>query len=926
MAPTRINRFRIKAFLFFVTLLLCDFSGQSARAQFVHHVPEDHRNSRCMTDVSHMEMRAQLTFAGVSGENRRDLGLQQYVNHAAGGRGNPAFATIEKIIEMAGQSIPQDPDIHHIEHATNILQYLAFEAMAALLIEQNGEIPGQSMQFNGVHIRPHTEVIEQLRAALVTLSEGDKLVPKHSAEQPFVDYLDALRSYYNTARAVDLYLGIENAYSFYGLDDGPLLSLPEKRVLMKRMNEDLHLLYDQGIKKQVSFAEGSITIRADEMEAGNRPLKAYLALGYASLAIQYEREPEQERSSEYLSEAILRASHLTQSAERDLYWAHQTGNGEPYWAEGPYYFDFVLKDAVAFWHVVRELNTQPLPEDPFHSSWFLNPVLWLAGLSTPDGSLPPLDDGNKRPVQSARMLRWTPDYGDGYTGSLFATIHQKQELYLSEDLPEDQYYLVEAAIPRMKSAAAELPPLKDSDGMQLVIRRTDAENGSHYLLLNGQRGQATDAGEGHEQPDQLQLIYFSDHQSYLVDPGYDRGYTRTNSSWNGYLHTNTMQYNAADIRHTAGFVTTQNEGGLQSPYVSVSDIRKVSVHHPADLVYDQPSPETEVLKGSVQLEFERPESSIANYQRTVIAVAGEHPYVIDINDIEAITGRKDFVMRYHGNSDRTLTENGWFSWATTSGTDARADRHLFLHTSPLAGNYRIEEAVTEIQESVSRTAGGYKVPWPIVRKSFISTEESPRFVTAGFLSIRKEAPAAEPLLYRTESGLHYLWFPLDSERVDILVYAMEPVAQPRLVEFDSGPAKNLRFEMKAGEGAAFARLQKSEEGWTQLKEFTAYLKLLTEAEQEPVGEHRFLLAYPNPASDFVTLHYQIPESAEVLMELYDSIGRRVTTILDETQTAGAHETTWSTSGLATGIYMVRLTSTLPDGQAWFTTRKITVIQ
>src|SRR5690625_5501748 len=85
--------------------------------------------------------------------------------------------------------------------------------------------------------------------------------------------------------------------------------------------------------------------------------------------------------------------------------------------------------------------------------------------------------------------------------------------------------------------------------------------------------------------------------------------------------------------------------------------------------------------------------------------------------------------------------------------------------------------------------------------------------------------------------------------------------------------------MKGGEGAAFARLQKSDKGWTQLKEFTAYLKLLTEAEQEPVGEHRFLLAYPNPAGDFVTFQYRIPESAEVLMELYDSIGRKIATIL-----------------------------------------------
>src|SRR5690625_7478744 len=110
-------------------------------------------------------------------------------------------------------------------------------------------------------------------------------------------------------------------------------------------------------------------------------------------------------------------------------------------------------------------------------------------------------------------------------------------------------------------------------------------------------------------------------------------------------------------------------------------------------------------------------------------------------------------MRYHGNSDRTITENGWFSWATTSGTDARADRHLFLHTSHLVGNYRIEEALTEIQESENRTAGSDKVPYPTVRESMVSTEESHIFVTAGIMRIRKEATASEPLIYRRESGL-----------------------------------------------------------------------------------------------------------------------------------------------------------------------------
>src|SRR5690625_4095378 len=190
MAPITFSRSLPNVFHFVIFLLLCLFFGQTVRAQFIYHLPEDHPNTRFMADAPHIDMTPRLTFAGFSGENSRALGLRQFLSQAANDRDSPAFATLEKIIEKAGQAMPEDPDIHQIEQATNILQYLAFETLAALLMEQNGEIPGQSMIFNGVHIRPHTELIKQLRRALVSLSEVDKLVTMLTEVQHVFDYLD----------------------------------------------------------------------------------------------------------------------------------------------------------------------------------------------------------------------------------------------------------------------------------------------------------------------------------------------------------------------------------------------------------------------------------------------------------------------------------------------------------------------------------------------------------------------------------------------------------------------------------------------------------------------------------------------------------------------------------------------------------------
>ncbi|MCH2451437.1 MAG: hypothetical protein MK198_15030 [Gracilimonas sp.] len=56
---------------------------------------------------------------------------------------------------------------------------------------------------------------------------------------------------------------------------------------------------------------------------------------------------------------------------------------------------------------------------------------------------------------------------------------------------------------------------------QIIHRYNDSSGRLHYLFLNGEHGTAISRGEGHEQPDQLQLLYYIDNTSYLMDTGYD---------------------------------------------------------------------------------------------------------------------------------------------------------------------------------------------------------------------------------------------------------------------------------------------------------------------------------------------------------------------------------------------------------------------
>ncbi len=70
---------------------------------------------------------------------------------------------------------------------------------------------------------------------------------------------------------------------------------------------------------------------------------------------------------------------------------------------------------------------------------------------------------------------------------------------------------------------------------------------------------------------------------------------------------------------------------------------------------------------------------------------------------------------------------------------------------------------------------------------------------------------------------------------------------------------------------------------------------------------RFTLdqAYPNPFRDRTTIRYSLPRPVEVTLEVFDLLGRRVATLVDEQQAPGRYEVLW-TPDVASGLYLYRL--------------------
>jgi len=75
-----------------------------------------------------------------------------------------------------------------------------------------------------------------------------------------------------------------------------------------------------------------------------------------------------------------------------------------------------------------------------------------------------------------------------------------------------------------------------------------------------------------------------------------------------------------------------------------------------------------------------------------------------------------------------------------------------------------------------------------------------------------------------------------------------------------------------------------------------------EVPQEPLR----LQSYPNPFNEATTLTYELPAAGPVTLAVYDVLGREVARLVEGLRPAGSHRAPLEGSGLAPGLYLVRL--------------------
>lgn len=64
--------------------------------------------------------------------------------------------------------------------------------------------------------------------------------------------------------------------------------------------------------------------------------------------------------------------------------------------------------------------------------------------------------------------------------------------------------------------------------------------------------------------------------------------------------------------------------------------------------------------------------------------------------------------------------------------------------------------------------------------------------------------------------------------------------------------------------------------------------------------------YPNPFNPTTKIQYSIPNSSNVVLKIYDVLGKEVATLVDEYKSARSYEVEFYADGIASGVYFYKL--------------------
>ena len=137
-----------------------------------------------------------------------------------------------------------------------------------------------------------------------------------------------------------------------------------------------------------------------------------------------------------------------------------------------------------------------------------------------------------------------------------------------------------------------------------------------------------------------------------------------------------------------------------------------------------------------------------------------------------------------------------------------------------------------------------------------------------------------------------------------------------------------------GRYGSFGALEWYDQPLGEAHKYTALMQYLTTGDvvtavaEHKAQPHRFSLHqnYPNPFNPETTIRFELPHSADVRLTVYNLLGQRIVTLLDEHREEGIHHFMWNGTDrtgriVPSGMYFYRL-----ETPNWTETNKLLIIR
>jgi hypothetical protein len=300
-----------------------------------------------------------------------------------------------------------------------------------------------------------------------------------------------------------------------------------------------------------------------------------------------------------------------------------------------------------------------------------------------------------------------------------------------------------------------------------------------------------------------------------------------------------------------------------------------------------------------------------------------HPYGVNASDALAI------LNRFVGNSS-TFTSGDWATEYDGYGT---ANSSFDVNGAVNALGDVLVLAYGDVNGSynVSSLSNGNKTNINLFAQGQLEVEESARinipfhtqdYLSAGAVSLVVNFPydvfevesitladhvAASNLRYTIENGKIRLgWFnlePLQLEAGEELFSIQAKVHEDLTAAYNWTPTITFGDESDLGDELGNTITD------VNLTVPTIVLPIQTVLKE---SEHYEQTIYPNPASTFTTIEYNLPQDGEVMIELVNSLGMRQQILMSQSQSAGVYLLQVNTSTLTNGNYLIKTTITTDD--------------